>query len=72
LQLYFALAYVGLCEIDKAKAAIDRARCIAPEFVQAMLEGGFPLRKVEDQKRFSVFLHIAAGLEAPSAADALR
>jgi adenylate cyclase len=70
--LFFALAYVGLAEIDKAKAALDRVRRIAPEFVQARLEGFAPYRKAEDRERYSVFLRIAAGLEDPSAADALR
>jgi adenylate cyclase len=70
--LYFALAYVGLAEIDQAKAALVRARRIAPEFIQGRLGGFVPYRKAEDRERFSVFLRIAAGLEEPSAADALR
>ncbi len=71
-HLYFTLTYVGLGEIDKAKAALDRARRIAPEFIQARLEGKWPFRKGETRERLSVFLRIAAGLEDPSAADALR
>ena len=70
--LFSALAYVGLAEIDKAKAALDRVRRIAPELIQSRLEGSLVFRKAEDRERFFVFLRIAAGLEDPSAADALR
>jgi adenylate cyclase len=63
---------VGLAEIDKAKAAFDSVRRIAPEFIQSRLEGFAPFRKAEDRERYSVFVRIAAGLEDPSAADALR
>lgn len=70
--LYFALAYVGLAETDQAKAALDKARGIAPEYIRSRVEGVNPYRKSEDRERFSVFLRIAAGLEDPSTADALR
>jgi len=71
-HLYFAVTYVGLGEIDKAKAALGRARHIAPEFIQSRLEGKWPFRKAETRERLSVFLRIAAGLEDPNAASALR
>ncbi len=67
-----ALAYVGLDEIDKAKAALATARRIAPEFIQNRLDGYAPYRKAEDKERVAVFLRIAAGLEDTSAADPLR
>jgi tetratricopeptide (TPR) repeat protein len=70
--IHSALAYVGLAEIDKATAALDRLRRIAPEFIQARLKDPIRFRKHEDRERFTVFLRIAAGLEDPSAADALR
>jgi adenylate cyclase len=71
-NLYFVLAFVGLCEMDKAKAELDKMRRIAPEFIRSRLEGVNPYRKAEDRERFSVFLRIAAGLEDPNAADKLR
>jgi hypothetical protein len=45
---------------------------IAPEYIRSRLGAANPYRKAEDRERFSVFLRIAAGLEDPSAADALR
>ena len=71
-HIFSALAYVGLAEIDKAKAALEGARRVAPEYIQSRLEGAAPFRKAEDRERFLVFLRVAAGLEDPSAADALR
>jgi tetratricopeptide (TPR) repeat protein len=71
-HLHFALACVGLGDIDKARAALDRTRRIAPEFVEARLRGYVPYRKPEDRRHFSVFLRIAAGLDEPGAADKLR
>lgn len=71
-HLFSALAYVGLAEIDKAKAAFDRLRHIAPDYIQARLEGTLPFRKAEDRERYAVFMRIAAGLEDPSKADAFR
>jgi adenylate cyclase len=76
--LISAALYVGLGEIDKATAALERARQLAPEGLKirsksepsdagARAEGGADLRL-----RFHTFLRIAAGLEDPSAADALR
>jgi TolB-like protein len=70
--LFSAVAYVARAEIDKAKAALDGARRVAPEYVKLRLGGHMPYRKVEDRERYSVFLRIAAGLEDPSAADRLR
>jgi len=70
--MYFALAYVGLGEIAQARSALDRARQIAPEFIQDRLGGYIPFRRAEDRERYSVFLRIAAGVEDPNAADRLR
>ena len=55
-----------------ANAALDRARRIAPEYVQARLDGYAPYRRPEDLQRFTVFLRVAAGLEDPGAADKFR
>ena len=80
--LHTAALYVGLGDIDKAKSALERARVLAPEFIQyhlqsrTMSETPDPRKPVdggaEFRRRYHIFLRIAAGLEDPSAADALR
>lgn len=71
-HIYSALSYVARSEIDKAKAALDEARRVAPEYVESRLTGNMPYRKAGDRERYSVFLRIAAGIDDPSTADALR
>ena len=58
--------------IRQAKAAQENLRRIPPEFVESRLKGLSMLRKPDDRDRQAVFMRIAAGLEDPSAADALR
>lgn len=67
-----ALCYVGLGEIAKASEALNNARQGAPKFVEAALHGRSVFRRPEDRRKYHVFLRVAAGLEDPSAADALR
>jgi adenylate cyclase len=69
LHVFLATNYVGLGEIEKAKAAMAVARRIGPEFVDRHLAGDLYGQMRERQR---VFTRIAAGLEDPSAADALR
>jgi adenylate cyclase len=71
LYAHLAVNYVGLGEIGKARAALDESTRIAPGQVERSL-AGFMFRKPEHQKRGTTFLRIAAGLEHPQAADALR
>ena len=73
-EVSVSIAYVGLGELVPAREAIERARTLAPEFVQSRLDGNypFPFRKDEDRRRAQIFLCIAAGLEDPSAAASLR
>ena len=71
-RAFSAVAYVGLGDIENGKAAFETARRLGPEWVQSRLEGGTALRKPEHRQRFTTFLRIAAGIEDPSAADALR
>ena len=68
------LCLVGTGDIDKAKAAFDAAYGLAPEYFRTRLEGeGFSiLARPEDRQRNIIFLRVAAGLEDPSAADAVR
>jgi adenylate cyclase len=80
--LHTAALHVGLGEIDKARSALERARELAREFIQYHLQGRYgtaarnPRNPVdggaEFRMRYAIFLRIAAGLEDPGAADALR
>jgi len=69
LHVFLATSYVGLGEIDKAKAAMAEARRVAPQLVERHLAGimyGLP------RERHRVFARIAAGLDDPDAAEPLR
>jgi tetratricopeptide (TPR) repeat protein len=72
LHAYLAINYVGLNEFAKAKQAVLEARRLAPHFVERGLSGGFVHRDPLHLRRVTTFLRIAAGLEDPSAAEALR
>jgi adenylate cyclase len=71
LYAHLAVNHVGLGELDKARAALGEATRIAPGQVERSL-AGFMFRKPEHQRRGTTFLRVAAGLEDPAAADALR
>jgi adenylate cyclase len=66
------LCLVGAGEIDKAKTEFNAAYELAPEFFRRRLEGFSVLARREDRQRGTIFYRVAAGLEDPSAADALR
>ena len=72
LNMYGAMAHVGLGNTEYARIFFEKARLLAPEFIRGRLDGSFPIRSPEIRQRFIRFLRIAAGLEDPSAADALR
>ena len=74
LQPHISLVncYVGANDIAKARAAFAAVQRLAPEHVKSRLEGGSFLGRSEDRKRANTFFRIAAGLEDPSAAEALR
>jgi hypothetical protein len=59
----------GLGEIEKAKTAMAEARRVGPEFVDRHLAGDL---YGQFRGREWVFARIAAGLEDPNAAEALR
>jgi adenylate cyclase len=71
---YAVLNLVGLGEIGKAKAMFETLQKVASatEFLRRRLEGTSPFGRPEDRRRATTFLRIAAGLEDPSAAEALR
>ena len=56
----------------RAKAAFNEARRLGPAFVSRRLAGEFIYRDSEQLRRVTTYLRIAAGLEAPAAADALN
>jgi adenylate cyclase len=63
---------IGAGEIDRAKAAFAAGQKLAPKHFKVRLEGTSEYARPEDRARQRTFLRIAAGLEDPSAADALR
>jgi adenylate cyclase len=67
-----SLCYVGTNDIAKARAAFAEGQRRAPGFFKSRLDGNSFLARPEDRKRGLTFLRIAAGLEDPSAAAALR
>jgi adenylate cyclase len=72
-QTYVVLDLVGVGEIGKARATFETLQKVAsPEYLRARLEGTWPFGRSEDRRRATTFLRIAAGLEDPSAAEALR
>ena len=71
-QLMLAALLVGLDELDQAKAAMEVARRLAPDWVQSRLEGQAAVRQGANRQRLITFIRVAAGLEPPEAARALR
>lgn len=69
LHVFLACNYVGLGEIEKARGALAEARRCGPEFVERQLAGSINSSLANHRR---LFLRIAAGLEDPSAAEALR
>ena len=61
---------VGAGEIEKAKAALAVGLKLAPALVKSRLEGVAVPAPLEDRRRLTSFVRIAAGLEDPSASDA--
>jgi tetratricopeptide (TPR) repeat protein len=74
IQPYAVLAtcYVGINDIDKARAAFAEGQRRAPDFFRRRLEGKSFNAQREDSERGTTFLRIAAGLEDPSVAEPLR
>ncbi len=66
------LAHVGLGALDQAKSALELMQRLSPGLVQRWLQGGAAIADETARQRFTTFMRVAAGLEDPSAADALR
>jgi adenylate cyclase len=71
-QAILAANFVGAGNIEDAKVAMKNARRLGPEYVERITSAGPSHRMAEDRKKFITFFRVAASLEAPSAADALR
>jgi hypothetical protein len=70
---FVVLGRVGVGEIGKAKAMFETLQKVASsDYLRSRLEGTWGLGRSEDRRRATTFLRIAAGLEHPSAADAVR
>jgi hypothetical protein len=54
------------------KPSLLKARAIAPAWLEALVQGLSPYARKIDRDRQITFLRIAAGVEDPSAAEALR
>ena len=67
-----AICYLGIGENEKGKAAFDKAREIAPAHVEARVRGHTIWVDPEVRERALTFYRVAAGLEDPNAAQALR
>jgi len=68
-----AVCLVGVGEIDAAKTSFEALQKVASEeWVRSRLEGAWSYARPEDRRRATTFLRVAAGLEDPGAAEALR
>jgi TolB-like protein len=71
-QATLALIFVGLGDIPKARRTADRLRQIAPGHLDMRLHKGWPCQREDDARRLLTFMRVAAGLDDPAAAEALR
>lgn len=66
------LVAVGAGDMVAAKAAFEAVRRLAPEYMRGRLDGKSAYCRPEDRQRATMAWRIAAGLEDPSDAEALR
>jgi tetratricopeptide (TPR) repeat protein len=71
-HLCLVVNWIGMAEIARAKTEFQVLRTLAPELVETRLAGQWLSSNPEFRRRATTFLRIAAGLEDPSAAEALR
>ncbi|MEO6745395.1 MAG: adenylate/guanylate cyclase domain-containing protein [Caldimonas sp.] len=72
LHMNIAISHVGLGDVEAGKKAFEFASRLAPELTKSRLSGGAFLRNPENRHRYVTFMRIAAGLEDPGMAEALR
>jgi TolB-like protein/Flp pilus assembly protein TadD len=66
------LCLVGMGEVEKARAALQKARAMFPELIERGMSGRGSHGRTEVRARNTLFMRIAAGLEDPSSADRVR
>jgi len=71
-MVLMAVSYVGLNELLKAKAAVERVRQIAPNFLATFSVLAQGHRNPEHRSRLKTFIAVACGTEDPAAAEATR
>lgn len=71
-RMCLMLNRVGLREIGRARADFQILNGLAPELVQSRLAGVWISIAPDYKRRATTFMRVAAGLEDPSAAGALR
>jgi adenylate cyclase len=72
VHVILVICLVGTGEIHKAKAAFAAGQRLSPAYFRSRLDGKTIAARQEDRRRYLIFMRVAAGLEDPSAADALR
>jgi TolB-like protein/Tfp pilus assembly protein PilF len=63
-----ALNFVGMGEVDKARAVIDELREVAPQVLELRVNTGWACQRPDDAHRLKSFMRIAARLEEPATA----
>ena len=71
-QANLIVCLVGAGQIERAKLLYLAGARQAPTYFRERIQGTLPLARLDHRRRVQMFLRIAAGLEDPSAADALR
>ena len=71
-QMSLVLVAAGAGDVALALAAFEALRGLSPIYANRVLTTAPPFRLPDDRKRFTLAFRIAAGLEDPSAAAALR
>ena len=71
LHMDAAMAHAGLGDIEAARNAFATAMQLVPQVISNRLEEGMPTRDAAIRQHTRMLLRVAAGLEDPSAADAL-
>ena len=66
------ILHIALGQMSEARASLEAVLRVAPAFVQGRLDYRLTATDFEYQRRSTTFIRVAAGLEDPSAADALR
>lgn len=72
IRVTYVACLVGLGNIDRAKSVFEEIRNQAPDYANAAVKSGSLYARPQDRLRMRLFVRIAADLEDPTAARALR